>query len=308
MVSLFDDYKKIKTTFIHNYRDIWYYTNLFYRDRNSLFIKDSRTGKWFGTSENLFHEATHYATKTKNPFDVSKFLGDFYEVQKKGTGYVMGTLREWQKLVPKGDGHLMPFILRKTTSGIIEVRITRNTIFFTPPIALRLSYPRTGILKNCKYLRDFNLTEADTKELQAIYPGFCFTYLSMFVRLPLICDIDVFGAEDMILMEKTEYNKVPLPDFPMMNFFISNNQYSKWFKNTYEVLYKTSVVDIPESMTECEKLFDKNVLPIKKLVKDIGDLDSLVIKEAKNFFLHDDRNLITNTFFTEVNKKLHLMA
>ena len=83
MVSLFDNYKKIKTTFIHNYRDIWYYTNLFYRDRNSLFIKDSRTAKWFGTSENLFHEATHYATKTKNPFDVSNFFWDFYEVKKK---------------------------------------------------------------------------------------------------------------------------------------------------------------------------------------------------------------------------------
>ena len=107
----------------------------------------------------------------------------------------------------------------------------------------------------------------------------------------------------MILMEKTEYNKVPLPDFRMMNFFISNNQYSKWFKNTYEVLHRTFVVDIPESMTESEKLFDKNVLPIKKLVKDIGNLHSLVIKETKNFFLYDDSNLIANTFFTEVNNK-----
>ena len=78
----------------------------------------------------------HYATKTKNPFDVSNFGGDFYEVQEKGTGYVMGTLLEWQKLVPKGEGYLMPFILRKTISSIIEVRITINTIFFTPPIAL----------------------------------------------------------------------------------------------------------------------------------------------------------------------------
>ena len=61
-------------------------------------------------------------------------------------------------------------------------------------------------------------------------------------------------------------------------------------------------------MTECEKLFDKNVLPIKKLVKDIGDLDSLVIKETKNFFLYDDSNLITNTFFTEVNKNYNLIS
>ena len=90
----------------------------------------------------------------------------------------------------------------------------------------------------------------------------------------------------------------------MMNFFISNNQYSKWFKNTYEALYKTSVVDIPESMTEFKKLFDKNVLAIKKLVKDIGDLHFIDEKVRKNYFLYDDTNLIANTFFTELNKKI----
>ena len=64
-VSLFDNNKKFKTTFIHNFRGINYYANIIYRDRNSLFMKDSLIGKWYGTSENLFHEGTYYATKTK---------------------------------------------------------------------------------------------------------------------------------------------------------------------------------------------------------------------------------------------------
>ena len=51
-------------------------------------------------------------------------------------------------------------------------------------------------------------------------------------------------------------------------------------------------------------MFDKSVFQIKKLVKDIGDLDNLVIKETKKLFLYDDSNLITNTFFTEVSNKL----
>ena len=34
-----------------------------------------------------------------------------------------------------------------------------------------------------------------------------------------------------------------------------------------------------------KRLFDKNVLPIKKLVKDIGDLDKITIKETK-FFIY----------------------
>ena len=71
---------------------------------------------------------------------------------------------------------------------------------------------------------------------------------------------------------------MPLTDEPIMNFFISNNSYSKWF--------------------------DKNVLPIKKAVKDIGDLNNFTIKETKNIFLYDESNLTSNTFFTELNKKL----
>ena len=247
-------------------------------------MKDSFTGTWYGTSENLFHEATYYATKTKTPFNVSDFFWDFYEVQKKGNGSVMVTLDEWRKLVPKGLGHLMPFIVRSTSNGIIDVGITRNKIFLMAPIGLRVSHPLTSILKNCRYLGDFQLDEADTKELQGIYPDFCFTFLSKFVRLPQIRDIDFFGAEEMVFMQKTEYNKMPLTDVPVMNFFISNNSYSKWFKNYYNVLYSTSLIDIPEPLTQCEKLFDKNVLSIKKLVKDIGDLSNLTIKETNTFF------------------------
>ena len=37
----------------------------------------------------------------KKPFKVSNFGEDFYEVQKKGTGYVKGTLEEWRKLTIK---------------------------------------------------------------------------------------------------------------------------------------------------------------------------------------------------------------
>ena len=44
------------------------------------------------------------------------------------------------------------------------------------------------------------------------------------------------------------------------------------------------MVNIPEPLIECEKLFDKNVLPIKKLAKDIGDLNNLKIKERKKIF------------------------
>ena len=110
-------------------------------------------------------------TKTKTPFNVSNFFWDFCEVQKKGTGYVVGTFSEWQKLVPKEEGNLMLFIIRRTKDLRIDVGITRNVTFLTPPRELRLQ-TREGILKNCFYKGNYVLTEADTKQLQAIYPGF----------------------------------------------------------------------------------------------------------------------------------------
>ena len=222
---------------------------------------------------------------------------------KKGTGYVMGTLEEWKKITIKGLGYLMPFIVRRASTSRIDVGITRNKIFLTAPTALRVTHPLTGILKNCRYLGDFLLDEEDTKKLQEIYPGFCFTQLSNWVRLPQIRDLDFFGTEDMKFMKKTEYNNMPLTDEPFMNFYISNNSYLKWLKNDYNVFYSTSLVNVPEPLSECEKLFDKNVLPIKKLVKDIGNLKNLTIKETI-FFLYDNSNFITNTFFTELNKKV----
>ena len=69
-----------------------------------------------------------------------------------------------------------------------------------------------------------------------------------------------------------------------MNFFIQNNEYSKWFNNDYNVFYSTSLVDIPEPLTKCEEFFDKNVLLIKKLVKDIEDLNNLTVKKTKKNF------------------------
>ena len=67
-----------------------------------------------------------------------------------------------------------------------------------------------------------------------------------------------------------------------MNFFrlkISSNDYSDWLNTSYNIFFQSDVKNIPKPLTTCEALFDKNVLPIKKLVNDIGDLNKLIEKE-----------------------------
>ena len=85
-------------------------------------------------------------------------------------------------------------------------------------------------------------------------------------------------------MHQTEYGFIPIPRSAIIGFSISNPTNKKWFKTGYTIFDEPSTVDIPKPISQCEKLFDKNVLPIKKLVKDIGNLDNLTIKETNNFF------------------------
>ena len=60
---------------------------------------------------------------------------------------------------------------------------------------------------------------------------------------------------------------------------------------------------MPKPLKYCEELFD-NVLEIKQLVKDIGDWNTLIHREQKTFVLYDDSNIVSNTFFTELNKNI----
>ena len=105
-------------------------------------------------------------------------------------------------------------------------------------------------------------------------------------------------------MQRTGYNRIPYVEMNIFYFFISNNKYKDWLNLLYGTIFHSILKNIPESISECEKSFDENVLPIKKLVKDIGDLNNLIIKETKNFFLYDNSNFISNTVFTELNKKI----
>ena len=111
----------------------------------------------------------------------------------------------------------------------------------------------------------------------------------------------------MKLMPETIYNQFPSTIDPFMKFNSTNRKYSLWLeRHSYFIFYRTELNDFPNGQTldDCEQLFDKNVLPITQLVKDIGDLDKMVIKETKIFYLYDDCNLISNTFFTELNKQI----
>ena len=65
---------------------------------------------------------------------------------------------------------------------------------------------------------------------------------------------------------------------------------------------------IRKPLSVCEQLFDKKVLEIKKLAKDIGNLTPLIHKEQKNyFFLYDDSNIIVIHVLPKLTKRSNVM-
>ena len=67
---------------------------------------------------------------------------------------------------------------------------------------------------------------------------------------------------------------------------------------------KPYIRKILKPLTDCGKLFDKDDLEIKQLVKNIRDLNNLIHKEPNNFILYDESDFIKKTFLTELNKNI----
>ena len=88
----------------------------------------------------------------------------------------------------------------------------------------------------------------------------------------------------------------------------SNTKYKDWLDSNSGIFFFDSIKDIPDTLEEGEKLLDKNVLEIKKLVKDIGTLKEVTEIEQLNLALYDDSNLIEETFVQQFNKHLQLFG
>ena len=81
-------------------------------------------------------------------------------------------------------------------------------------------------------------------------------------------------------------------------------KYKEWLGTDNRIFMKPYIKKIQKSLKYCEELFDKDVLEIKQLVKDIGDLNTLIHREQKKFVLCHDSNIISDTFFTELNRNI----
>ena len=93
-----------------------------------------------------------------------------------------------------------------------------------------------------------------------------------------------------------------------MKFVCSKTKYEDYLNSNSGIFYFDSYKGLPNDLAECEKLFDEEVLKIKKLVGDIGELKEITEDEQLTLILYDDSNLIEEAFIQRFNKQLQLMV
>ena len=227
----------------------------------------------------------------ENSFDLLKVMKKYYFQEKRGNGYVIGSRGQRQKL-----GHIayiMPLI-----SDNDDIIIAKNEIFYTAPRSLR----GENSLDKIRFLRGYNLTDDDVKQLNSLHPGFSLKQLNRWAKVGDY--VDSWGRNDLIPCPYTGYQAPGMPFFQQACFEYPTKKYRKWLKTNTKIFEKSYTNKIPRPLKYCEELFDANVLVIKKLIIDIGNLTPIVHKERKIFFLYGGSSIITHIFSTKVNKKL----
>ena len=158
---------------------------------------------------------------------------------------------------------------------------------------------RRAFLNDCQYVKTLNTTAL--KELNSLYPHFTLQQLDCW-KVPT--DKYTYWKSDDLLTPNSSF--LNYSDF-QFNFSEFSDEKDKkdnlWLWSNKSIYNKPTTKILPGTLEEAENQFDKNVMSIKTLVKEIGKIKELIHKEQKKK-LYDDSDIITHTFFTEINEKI----
>ena len=303
------DNSKIRCIFLHSKNKQWEIENKFYRDINTKFVRTQRrdaTYKWDSTHPNLFLLAEEETLREKI-FDTVSFMKRLYwdkhfVTEERGKFPVIGA-----PLTSVVSGDTQPFIQRP-----LSITIQRNKSFFIYGSSDKKRHKLgfDSIIDDCLYYGDYTLTNDDKKEIEKNFPNFSFNSLGHYIYIGNENKTTQWKENDLLFPSATETasnsSTIFDPKTQFMKFVCENLKYKDYFDSNNGIFYFESLKDLPGGLDDCEKLFDKDVLEIKKLVNDIGLLKEITEYEQLNLGLYDDDNIIDETFIQRLNKRIQL--
>ena len=177
----------------------------------------------------------------------------------------------------------------------------KTFVFFT---AVGLVRGTGTITDNCKCFSIYNILSSQQRQLRDDFKNFSLTLF------------DIWYVENNALTtwqkNNIKYNKYYQWHERWLGGFIkdiSKPTYSKWFITPCNghIFNNSIITDLSKlgGIQQAEKELDENVLEVKDLVEEIGNISDFTLKQ-KNFFLYDESNYINHTFYTELNKKIQI--
>ena len=298
---------QIRCMFLHSRNKQWEIEKNFYRDINTKFVRTQRrdgTYKWDSTHPILFLLAEEETLRDKR-FHTASFMKQLYwdkhfVTKESGKFPVIGT-----PLTSLHNGDVQPFIQQP-----LRVTIKRNNAFFIygSPDKKRHKLGFDSIIDECLYFGDYTLTDNDKKEIEKNFPNFSFNSLGQYIADGY--KTTQWKENDIIFPSATETTRNSTnifdPKTQFMKFVSENVKYKEYLDSNDGVFYFESLKDLPGDLDDCEKLFDKDVLEIKKLVNDITLLKEITEYEQLNLGLYDDDNIIDETFIQRLNKRIQI--
>ena len=218
-------------------------------------------------------------------------------LKKKRNSYAIGHADQRKSLGNRG--YLMPIIF-----DVNDIWIAPNEIFYTTANAVQMR-GKTFLTQNgMKYMGSYKLNVNDQKELRSMLPNFQLKIFHKWMKVKVSAQQ---YQNEVIFYPFNYYGSFGQVRYPAVSFQAISpkiKKYKEWFGTNNRIFMKPYIKKLPKPLKFCEELFDKDVLTIKQLVKDIGDLNTLIHKKQKKFVLYDDNNIISNTFFTELNRNI----
>ena len=268
----------------------------YYRDISLYFVYDTQYKQWLSSGPEFVNEAICEKVRNKN-FNLKEFARQYYYVEKKKNGYAIGHID--QKKALGNRAYLMPIIFDGN-----DIWIAPKEIFYTTANAAQLRGRTFVTQKGMKYMGPYTLNDNDKKELRSMLPNFQLKQFHKWIKVTVSAQN---YQNKLIFYTFNYYGSFGQVRYPVVKFeavSLATDKYKEWLGTNNRNFMKPYIKKIPKPLKYCEELFDKDVLEIKQLVKDIGDLNTLIHQEQNNFVLHDDSNIISNTFFTELNKNI----
>ena len=175
--------------------------------------------------------------------------------------------------------YLMPIIF-----DVNDIWIAPNEIFYMTANAVQMR-GKTFLMQNgMKYMGSYELNFNDQKELHSMLPNFQLKIFHKWIKVKVSAQQ---YQNEVIFYPFSYYGSFGQVGYLAVSFQAISpkiKKYKEWLGTDNRIFMKPYIKKIPKTLKFCEELFDEDVLTIKQLVKDIGDLNNLIHKK-KLFYM-----------------------